>query len=148
MWPFIYENAANNLKVATYGVTIILAFSAACLFIHLRAQRHGFNPDHLVHSYVAAIVGGIIGARVFTAFTVDIATTLSNPTSLFSMNGLDVLWGRTGWSPRHDYRCTPRRISFMDLLRPRRTSPHHWAHHRTHGMFFRWMLSRITRGPK
>lgn len=96
MWPFIYENAANNLKVATYGVTIILAFSAACLFIHLRAQRHGFNPDHLVHSYVAAIVGGIIGARVFTAFTVDIATTLSNPTSLFSMNGLTYYGGVLG----------------------------------------------------
>jgi len=96
MWPFLYENAAQNVRVATYGVTIIIAFSVACMFIHFRAKRHGFNPDHLVHSYAAAILGGIIGARVFTALTVDIATTLANPMSLFSMSGLTYYGGVLG----------------------------------------------------
>ena len=96
MWPFLYENAAQNVRIATYGVCIILAFSAACTFIHLRAQRHGLNPDHLVHSYAAAILGGLIGARLFTALTVDLTSTLANPMSLLSMSGLTYYGGVIG----------------------------------------------------
>ena len=88
MWPLLYESIEHNIRVGTYGVFILLAASLAFLFVNNRAAKHGFNPDHLIITYVSAAMGGILGAKVFTALTVDLAQTLADPMLIFSASGL------------------------------------------------------------
>ena len=66
MFPTLYE-APNGVGIHTYGLFIVLALSAAFLLVNHRAPRVGFNTDKLIVSYLAAGVGGIIGARVLHA---------------------------------------------------------------------------------
>lgn len=70
--------------VNTYGVFIVLAFSAAFLLIHTRAQRAGVDPDRLIVGYISAAVGGMIGGRVLYAISVDWKHTLAEPWSMVS----------------------------------------------------------------
>lgn len=66
MWPTLIqvETALGPQPVNSYGLFIVLVFSAAFLLIHARACRAGVNPDRLIIGYVSAAVGGLIGGRV------------------------------------------------------------------------------------
>ncbi|MEQ1505185.1 MAG: prolipoprotein diacylglyceryl transferase family protein [Myxococcota bacterium] len=98
MWPTLVkvETAVGPQPVNTYGVFIVLAFSAAFLLIHTRSARAGVNPDRLIVGYVAAAVGGMIGARLLYAFSVDWQRTLSEPLSLLSCAGFAFYGGVLG----------------------------------------------------
>lgn len=98
MWPTLIEieTAVGKQPVNTYGLFIVLAFSAAYLFIHLRSQRIGVNPDRLIFGYVSAAAGGMIGARLLYALSVDLDRTLSDPLSLMSCSGFAVYGGLIG----------------------------------------------------
>jgi phosphatidylglycerol:prolipoprotein diacylglycerol transferase len=98
MWPKLYDldGPAGNYDVNTYGLLIVLAFSAAFLLVHIRALRVGINPDRLIGAYVAAAFGGLLGGRVGFALTVDAARTFSDPFSLFSCAGFMLYGGIAG----------------------------------------------------
>ncbi|MEZ4235172.1 MAG: prolipoprotein diacylglyceryl transferase [Myxococcota bacterium] len=98
MWPTLFhiQGAAGPIDVNTYGLFIALAFSAAFLIIHLRARRAGVNPDQLLLGYVAAAVGGMLGARLLYAVSVDWERTISDPMSLLSCSGFAVYGGVLG----------------------------------------------------
>ena len=66
MWPTFYEveSASGTFGLHSYGLLILLAFSAAFLLVHDRAHKVGFHPDRLLPVYMAAAVGGLIGARL------------------------------------------------------------------------------------
>ena len=65
MWPTFYEveSASGTFGLHSYGLLILLAFSAAFLLVHDRAHKVGFHPDRLLPVYMAAAVG-VIGARL------------------------------------------------------------------------------------
>lgn len=98
MFPTIIEvqTSAGVMPVHTYGLFIVLAFSAAFLSIHLRAPQVGIVPDRLIAGYVAAAVGGLSGGRLLYALAVEPAKTFSNPLSLFSCSGFAVYGGILG----------------------------------------------------
>lgn len=98
MWPTLVEveGAFGTMPVNTYGLFMMLAFSAAFLLIHVRARRVGVNPDRLIPGYVVAAVGGILGARLLFALSVDLEGFLANPLSLFSFSGFAVYGGVLG----------------------------------------------------
>jgi phosphatidylglycerol:prolipoprotein diacylglycerol transferase len=98
MFPTIVEvqTAAGVMPVHTYGLFIVLAFSAAFLAIHLRAPQVGIVADRLIPGYVAAAVGGLSGGRLLYAFAVEPVKTFSNPLSLFSCSGFAVYGGIVG----------------------------------------------------
>lgn len=98
MWPTLIEvdTAVGHQAANTYGVFIVLAFSAAFLYINGRALRAGVNPDSLIAGYVSAAVGGMIGARLLYAFSVDWENTLSNPMSLLGCAGFAFYGGVLG----------------------------------------------------
>jgi len=73
MYPTLIEipGAGANVGIHTYGMFIVLAFSAAFLMVHRRAARVGIHPDRLLLNYLAAGVGGMLGARaLYTASVV------------------------------------------------------------------------------
>jgi phosphatidylglycerol---prolipoprotein diacylglyceryl transferase len=98
MWPTLIEveGALGTMPVNTYGLFIMLAFSAAFLLIHTRARRVGVNPDRLIPGYLAAAAGGLLGARLLYAISVDWDQTLANPLSLLSCSGFAVYGGVLG----------------------------------------------------
>ncbi len=71
----------------TYGLFIVLAFSAAFLYVHLHAIRIGLNPDRLAPAYGYAVVGGLVGARLLYAIAVDTEAFLSNPLNALACTG-------------------------------------------------------------
>ncbi len=69
MFPRLFETA-SGAGPGTYGLFIGLAMSAAFLLVHLRAPRVGFHPDKMILNYVAAAVGGLVGARFLYVLSV------------------------------------------------------------------------------
>lgn len=98
MWPTLIkvETALGPQPVNTYGLFIVLAFSAAFLLIHFRAQRAGVDPDKLIGGYVSAAVGGMLGGRLLYAISVDWHRTITDPMSLMSCAGFAVYGGIIG----------------------------------------------------
>lgn len=98
MWPTLVEVRTANgpVGIHTYGMFIVLAFSAAFLLSHLRAQRIGWNPDRMVGAYVSAGIGGLLGGRLLYAIAVDWQRTLSDPLSLMSCAGFALYGGVLG----------------------------------------------------
>jgi phosphatidylglycerol---prolipoprotein diacylglyceryl transferase len=98
MWPTLVDvqTAAGPIGIHPYVIFMVLAFSSAFLVIHLLSRRIGVNPDRLIPGYIAAAVGGMIGARLLYALAVDPIRTFSNPLSLFSGAGFAVYGGILG----------------------------------------------------
>lgn len=76
MFPTLLEIPTGDTSVGvhTYGMFIVLAFSAAFLLVHSRAARVGIHPDRLILNYLAAAVGGLLGARVLYVASVVFGT--------------------------------------------------------------------------
>ncbi len=79
MFPTLLDIQTGDTSVGvhTYGMFIVLAFSAAFLLVHARAARVGIHPDRLVINYLAAAAGGLLGARVLYTASVVFGTGLS-----------------------------------------------------------------------
>jgi phosphatidylglycerol:prolipoprotein diacylglycerol transferase len=98
MWPKLYDldGPTGTADVNTYGLLIVLAFTAAFLLVHVRARRAGIHPDRLIGTYLAAAFGGMLGGRIGYALTVDAARTFADPTSLLSFSGFMLYGGIAG----------------------------------------------------
>ena len=101
MYPTLYETP-GGVGIHTYGMFIVLALSSAFLLVNARAARVGFHPDKLIVNYLAAAVGGILGARLLYVLAV---VGFSSPVVLWlllALGGLaiamSVAAGVSGWS--------------------------------------------------
>lgn len=95
MWPTFYEinNASGSMGLHSYGLLILLAFSAAFLMVHSRAQQVGFHPDRLLPVYIAAAFGGLLGARLL--YLIAVAKSFS-PSAVFAGGGFVYYGGVLG----------------------------------------------------
>jgi phosphatidylglycerol---prolipoprotein diacylglyceryl transferase len=96
MWPDLYALPGNGMVLHTYGLCLVLAFSAAFVLVHVRALRIGLLPDRLVGAYVCAAIGGMLGGRILYAVAVEPGELLRNPLSLLSFSGFAVYGGILG----------------------------------------------------
>jgi len=90
MWPYLaqFELPSGGVQpVGTYGLFIVIAFSLAIAYVQLRAPKVGFHPDKLLGVYLAAFVGGMLGARILYMIAVEPAVTFSEPWRVFSPTG-------------------------------------------------------------
>src|SRR5262245_43763901 len=94
MWPDLYALPGNGMVLHTYGLCLVLAFSAAFFLVHVRATRIGLLPDRLVGAYVCAAIGGILGGRILYAISVE--PVFTNPLALLSFSGFAVYGGMLG----------------------------------------------------
>lgn len=101
MWPTLYElqlPQGGSLGLHTYGLAVLLAFSAAFLLVHHRSRQVGIHPDRLLFIYLAAFVGGLAGARFLYIAMVEpgIMGILRDPTAVFALGGLAYYGGVLG----------------------------------------------------
>jgi phosphatidylglycerol:prolipoprotein diacylglycerol transferase len=80
-----------NPTVHGYGLMLALGFLAGILVAAWRARRDGVNPDHVYNLGIVALLGGIVGSRLFDV----IEYTTRYPDWLGGFNllgGLDLWW--------------------------------------------------------
>jgi prolipoprotein diacylglyceryltransferase len=101
MFPTLYQTP-SGVGIHTYGLFIVLALSSAFLLVNARASRVGIHPDKLIVNYLAAGVGGMLGARLLYVVAV---VGLSSPVVLWLLLGLGAMSvglavrsGSQGWS--------------------------------------------------
>lgn len=75
----------GSLTIYSYGVFLALAFVTGTLLARYRYREQYKNPDIILNFVLAALIGGIIGARLFyvAGHWKDFA---SNPGRIFSLN--------------------------------------------------------------
>jgi phosphatidylglycerol:prolipoprotein diacylglycerol transferase len=84
MRPVLFDIPFLGFGLHTYGVLLAAAFLAA-LWVALRgARRAGFSRDPILDIWIAALISGIVGAKLLL-YLLDLDYYLSNPGAL--------LWG-------------------------------------------------------
>jgi phosphatidylglycerol:prolipoprotein diacylglycerol transferase len=87
MYPTLYtqHTAMGDVPYNTWGLMITLAFLTASLTAQVRAARVGIDPDKLVGIYVAAIVTGLLGARLLHFLMATPEEFFANPLVYFKI---------------------------------------------------------------
>ena len=68
MHPYLFEIPlpwGGHFRVASYGVMIVCGFLTCLYLLRGRSRRMGLDPTAMFDAAVFALMGGIIGARVF-----------------------------------------------------------------------------------
>jgi len=82
--PFAYD--VGPLQITGFGIAVLLAFVVAQLVAQRELTRRGFDPDPVGDMIFAAVVGGLLGAKLYYV------VILGNWDSLFDRGGF-VFWG-------------------------------------------------------
>lgn len=63
MYPILFR--LGSVTIYSYGFMLALAFIAGTVLAYFEAKRRGLNPDITYDIALLALVGGIVGARLF-----------------------------------------------------------------------------------
>lgn len=88
----------QGLALHTWGLMVMLAFTAACLVLSFRVKRVGIDSDKLVPLYLIVIVAGMLGARLLHFTMAEPAHFFSRPLDFFdpSQGGFAFYGGAIG----------------------------------------------------
>lgn len=82
--PFVYQ--VGPLEIGGFGIAMLMGFVIAQITAQRELTRRGHDPEPMGDIVIAAVIGGLVGAKVYYAITTqDIG-------SLFSRAGF-VYWG-------------------------------------------------------
>jgi len=82
-----------NIQIPTYGVMLALAFIAALWLAMRSARRMGLPRDPIMDLWIAALVSGIVGAKLLL-YLLDLPYYLSNPMAiLLGLRSAGVFYG-------------------------------------------------------
>lgn len=73
--------------VTSFGVMLFLAFLAAGYLLRARMDETGIDPDRAWDLVFAAVIGGIVGAKLYYVF-LNFPRLVENPRFLFARGGL------------------------------------------------------------
>jgi len=82
--PFAYE--LGPLQITGFGIAMLLGFVIAQLASSEELARRGWDPEIMGDMTVAAVIGGLLGAKVYYAILIG------DPSAVFSRAGF-VFWG-------------------------------------------------------
>lgn len=121
MYPVLVQLGGFELR--TYGVVVAFSFVLALWLSASEAKRKGFDPA-VVHDFAFyALVGGIVGARLYYVAFSQPAYFLQNPWEVLAIwhGGLGILGGLFGGALVALWYCHSRRVPFWrlaDVLAP------------------------------
>lgn len=91
MYPILFK--LGPLTVYSFGAMMAIAFLSANYFLSVEARRRGWDQKHVSRATFIALVGGIVGAKVFSLLE-DFGDFLRDPIGqLFSPSGLTFYGG-------------------------------------------------------
>ncbi len=92
MYPILFRfpewlPILGGAPVTSFGVMLFLAFLAAGYLLRAGMRENGIDPDRAWDLVFAAVVGGVVGAKLYYAF-LNFPRLVENPRFLFSRGGL------------------------------------------------------------
>lgn len=87
--PIIHHPFQFNvwiLQFTGFGIAVVMAFVVAQMIAQQELERRGYDPAPMGDMVIGAIIGGLLGAKLYFVFI------LGNHTALFSRGGF-VFWG-------------------------------------------------------
>ena len=113
----------GHFELRTYGVIVVLAFLAALWLGAKEAERKALDPRLVWDFSVYALVGGVIGARLYYVLFSEPSLFLRNPWEIFAVwrGGIGVIGSLLGGFLVALWYCRRRNISilrFGDVLAP------------------------------
>jgi len=115
----------HDLPIRGYGAMLALGFLAAILVAKWRARREHENPEHIYNAAILALLGGVLGARLFDVIEYADPRYPEWWRGLLFFEGVDPLWlvlGGVGaavmalvnllpWARRADMRLRPAAVA-------------------------------------
>ena len=80
VYPIIFD--VGPLQITGYGLMMMIGFLMGGWLIGLELKRRGLRQDYAGEVVVAAVIGGIVGAKLWYVFL------MGDPAALFSRGGL------------------------------------------------------------
>lgn len=94
MIPVLFE--IGPIKLYSFGLMVLLAFGGGAALVLKEIKRRGLKPDHLEGYPLAAMIGGVVGARIYWVLD-NLDRVAENPVgSLFGASGLTWYGGLIG----------------------------------------------------
>jgi phosphatidylglycerol:prolipoprotein diacylglycerol transferase len=94
MYPILFR--VGDFTVTSYGVMLVLAFIGAGVVVAKEFKRRGWDPGLAQDVVLAAMVGGIVGSKLFWAFSNWDELTTEPVATLFSRGGFTYYGGLFG----------------------------------------------------
>lgn len=82
----------HDLPIRGYGAMLALGFLVAILVAKWRARREQENPEHIYNAAILALLGGVLGARLFDVIEYADSRYPEWWRGLFVFEGVDPLW--------------------------------------------------------
>jgi len=85
MYPILFQ--LGHFELRSYGVLVVLSFLTGLWLSIKEAERKGLDPKLIQDFALYALLGGIIGARVYFVLFSDPVSYLMNPWEIFACWG-------------------------------------------------------------
>lgn len=115
MFPVLFQ--LGNFELRSYGVIVALSFFTGLWLSSKEAERRGLDPKFIQEFAFYALLGGIIGARLYFILFSDPAFYLKNPWEIFAVwhGGIGVIGSLFGGALVALWYCWKKEISFWKL---------------------------------
>ncbi len=121
MYPVLIQLGSFELR--SYGVVVALSFLIGLWLSTKEAKRKGLDPGLIQDFALYALLGGIVGARIYFILFSDLAFYLKNPWEIVALwhGGIGVIGSLLGGFLAALWYCRKKNLSFWqfaDVLAP------------------------------
>ena len=115
MYPVLFQ--IGNFEVRSYGVIVALSFLVALWVSTKEARGNGLQPQDIQDFAVYALLGGLVGARLYYVVFSRPAHFLQNPWEVPTVwrGGIGVIGALIGGFVVALWYCHKRKLSFLRL---------------------------------
>lgn len=115
MYPILFQ--FGHLEIRSYGVLVALAFLIGLRLSKKEAKRKGLDPKLIEQFALYALLGGIVGARVYFILFSDPTYFLQNPWKILAVwrGGIGIIGSLFGGALVALWYCRKKKVSFWKL---------------------------------
>lgn len=114
----------GSFTIRWYGIMIAISIAISIIVIYIESRRQGMNTDDVLDMAIAAVIGGILGARIGWILTSpDVLWYLAHPLRILAIweGGLSYFGGILGGVVAANFLIQRRRMGFWrmaDIVAP------------------------------
>jgi len=95
MSPILFEY--GPFRIGVYGVMLAVGLLCASWVLKREFRRRGLDPTLSDRIAFAAVIGGIVGSKIFHVFEYPHAFVADPFGTIFFLGGLGLVWRTFGW---------------------------------------------------